>query len=352
MTRVPPSVSSESCLGGPLSDQRILDPRGRGLVHLERMIPGPDGGASELFLSGWQPARMRPGEGPPPLLCVHGSTFPGHATFDLPLDGVSFLELLAALGQPAYAVDLPSYGRSQRSNAMERGPSASPPQTRSPEAMAAVAAALNVLRRETGHARIALLGWSWGAALCAALAGQDPDAVARLVLVGPQWFHERPPIIAPGATSIGAYRWVPLPDMRPRRMNGTPPSEHESLVPDAWLETWERAVLDSDPVARFRTPPAIRAPNGTIQDSLDSWCIGDVPYDPKAVRAPSLLVVGEWDQETPPDQARGLFHALSSAQVRRLVLLGRAGHWTVLDRRRNELVHCVHSFLSERLEAS
>jgi len=320
------------------------------LEHTEQRIPADAPGGPSISLSGVRPVGLGRDAGQPPLLCVHGSTFSGNASFGLPLDGVSWLDAMAMRGIPAYSLDLPGYGRSDRPPQMDRPPSVSQPLTRSTEATAAVKAAVNAIRAETGHERVSLLGWSWGAALCAAVTGEAPETVWRLVLVGPQWFHSQPPIIAPGATRIGAYRWVSLADIRQRRIRGVPEAERQALVPDEWLDCWEQAVLDSDPISRTLTPPAIRAPNGTIQDSLDTWCIGDVPYDPAKVRAPCLLVVGEWDQETPPDQARGLFEVLTGTPVRRLVVLGRAGHWTLLDRRRRELLHVVHGFLTEPMD--
>ncbi|MBB4286890.1 alpha/beta fold hydrolase [Roseospira goensis] len=318
-------------------------------ARLERRIALGSGGPRVYLRGLWSPAGARAG-GPPPVLCVHGSTYPGHVAFDLPLDGLSWLDVLAAGGRSAWCVDLPGYGRADRPLAMDRPAHLSPPLTRTDEAVAAVAAARDAVLAETGQETVALLGWSWGTTICAALAAQEPDRVDRLVLWGPQWFPESPTWLAPGSTAIGAYRLASLPALRTRRFRGVPEAERAALVPPAWLDAWETALLDSDPAARDRDPPAIRAPNGTIEDSLEYWCVGEAPYDPARIRAPTLVVVGEWDRETPPDQARGLFEALHGASVRRLVVLGRAGHWAMLDRRRRDLFHVVQGFLDEPLE--
>ncbi len=313
--------------------------------RLERYVAVPDGGPA-AYLRGRLPddAAARSAA---PILCVHGATFPGHATFDLALDGLSWLGALAARGRPAYCLDLPGYGLAERPPAMDGPPSDAPPVTPSTQAAAAVMAAAEDICAFTGAGRVDLLGWSWGTTLCAMVAARRPDLVRRLVLYGPQWFYEAPHLLASENTAVPAYRLVTMAAVRRRRLRGVPPAERASLVPPDWLASSEAALMASDPRALEQNPPAIRAPNGTIADALETWCAGVAPYNPAAVRAPCLLVVGEWDRETTPTQAHGLFAALSGASTRRLLVLGRAGHWMLLDRRRGELLAVVTGFLDE-----
>ncbi|WP_299436508.1 alpha/beta hydrolase [uncultured Rhodospira sp.] len=325
----------------PVTESRAAE----AVVATERRIPLGPGGPT-VYLRGKRPARRDSGLSP--VLCVHGATFPGHAVFDLALDGLSWLDVLALNGVQAWCVDLPGYGLSDRPPAMDAPAPVNAPVTHTSEGVAAVAAARDAVLAETGHASLTLLGWSWGTTLCASVAAREPALVDRLVLFGPQWLHDTLTLLAPGSTAIGAYRLVTMEAARLRRLRGVPEAERAGLVSEAWLDAWEQALLDSDPTSRGRTPPAIRAPNGTIQDALDHWCVGAVPYDPRAIRAPTLLVVGEWDRETTLDQARGLFETLGGTSVRRLVVLGRAGHWAMLDRRRFELFAIVQTFLEER----
>lgn len=329
---------------GAHPDGRAMIPPGR-LPNrfMERMLRAPPGGAAG-YLRGRVPTTPTNAT---PLLCVHGATFPGHATFDLRLDGESWLDAMAARGRPAFSVDLPGYGLAERPATMDGPPHTAAPVTRTEEATTAVDVALAAVRGETGCAQVDLFGWSWGTTLCAAMATRRPGAVRRLVLYGPQWLYEAPPLLAAGNTAVGAYRRVTMAAVRQRRYRGVPTEERDALVSEDWLRASEAALLASDPKADEVDPPAIRAPNGTLADSLATWCAGIVPYDAAAIRAPCLLVVGEWDRETPPTQARGLFEALTSAPIRRLLVLGRAGHWALLDSRRRELLHAVAAFLEE-----
>lgn len=311
----------------------------------QRHVPVPGGGPA-AYLCGRLPDHARAGSATP-ILCVHGATFPGHATFDLPLDGVSWLDALAAQGRPAFCIDLPGYGRAERAPAMDGPPSDAPPVTPSHEAAAAVEAAVDEIRALTGAPRVDLMGWSWGTSLCAEVAARRPEAVRRLVLYGPQWFYQAPHLLASENTAVAAYRLVTMAAVRQRRFRGVPPQERDALVPVSWLDASEQALLASDPRSAMFDPPAIRAPNGTIADALATWCAGVAPYDAAAIRCPCLLVVGEWDRETTPAQAQGLFEALGQASVRRLLVLGRAGHWALLDSRRRELLAIVTAFLEE-----
>src|SRR6202000_1378923 len=53
------------------------------------------------------------------LLIVHGSTYPAHTGFDLPLGGQSWMEFIASRGYDVYCLDLRGYGRSTRPKEMD-----------------------------------------------------------------------------------------------------------------------------------------------------------------------------------------------------------------------------------------
>ena len=57
-------------------------------------------------------------------------------------------------------------------------------------------------------------------------------------------------------------------------------------------------------------PPAVRAPNGVVQDGAEFFGAGKPYYDPAKITVPTLLVGAEWDRDTPPYMAQTLFPLL------------------------------------------
>ena len=61
------------------------------------------------------------------LLFVHGATYPAETAFDLPIEGVSMMDLIAMRGYDVYLVDVRGYGRSTRPPEMSQPPEANKP---------------------------------------------------------------------------------------------------------------------------------------------------------------------------------------------------------------------------------
>ena len=61
------------------------------------------------------------------LLYVHGATYPSETAFDLQLDGMSWMDYIAAHGWDVYLVDLRGYGLSTRPAEMDRPPQENAP---------------------------------------------------------------------------------------------------------------------------------------------------------------------------------------------------------------------------------
>jgi alpha-beta hydrolase superfamily lysophospholipase len=84
-----------------------------------------------------------------------------------------------------------------------------------------------------------------------------------------------------------------------------------------------------------------------IQDGLEFFGDGKAYYDPAKITVPTLLVVAEWDRDTPPYMAQTLFPLLTNAPGKRLVMLAEGTHTIIMEKNRLKLFEAVQSFLDE-----
>jgi len=275
------------------------------------------------------------------LLMVHGATFPSETGFDIDLPGGSWMEFVARRGFDVYFVDVRGYGRSTRPAAMDQPPAANAPIADTRDAIKDISAAVDFIIKRRDVPRINLLGWSWGTTTMAGYAAENSAKVERLVLYAPVWYLPKPPPYA------GAYRITNGDQARPGRGRGIPPAKLEETFPVAWYDQWWKANLATDPVGAARNPPVLRSPNGVMKDLAGVWGQGKSSYDPGAIRAATMLIVGEWDGITPPSMAQELFKRLTVAKYRRLVILSEGSHSISLEKNRMHLIREVQNFLEE-----
>src|SRR5262249_9471988 len=96
------------------------------LATEEFMIPSVDSG-HELYSRNKRPKDMKKSPGEKIALFVHGSTYPAETSFDLQLDGISWMDYIAQRGYDVYLVDVRGYGRSTRPPEMSQPPENNPP---------------------------------------------------------------------------------------------------------------------------------------------------------------------------------------------------------------------------------
>ena len=65
------------------------------------------------------------------------------------------------------------------------------------------------------------------------------------------------------------------------------------------------------------------------------------------ITAPTLIIVGEWDQVTPIEGALELYRRLPSGPDKRLVEIGEGTHLLMLERNRMQLFEEVQYFLDK-----
>ena len=302
----------------------------------------------EIFVRNKRPTTLAKYTPERTLLFVHGSTYPAHTGFDIPLGGRSWMDAIASRGYDVYCLDVRGYGRSTRPQAMDEAPQNNPPVARTPYAVRDITAVLDFILKRRNIAKLNLLGWSWGCTLMAITTIQNPDKTARLMLYAPGWLRTTPSLLAPtGGGALGAYRTVTREQAKARWLNGVPEDKKAALIPAGWFEQWADATWATDPVGAKQTPPVVRAPNGTVQDTAEFWTSGKTMYDPAKITAPTLIVVGEWDKDTPPYMAQAIFPLLTNSPDKRLVMLAEGTHHMMLEKNREALFRAVQAFLDE-----
>src|SRR5256712_8578995 len=266
------------------------------LVTESYMIQSRDPGI-QLYVRNKRPEGMTQFSGEKTLLYVHGITQAASSTFDLLLDGFSWMDYIARSGYDVYLIDLRGYGRSTRPPEMEKPASENPPIVRTDVAVKDVEAAVDHILARRGLTKLNLMGWSWGTAIMGRYAAQNNGKVDRLVLYAPPWTREAP--TTGSQAPLGAYQTWTMEQARRNLQNGAPEEKKKDLMPDAWFATWSAAALATDPVGAKQMPSVVRTPNGTVQDTREYWLAGRALWEPSGTKAATLIADGEWGAGTP-----------------------------------------------------
>ena len=316
----------------------------RRIIAETRLIPTATDGV-QLQLINKRPDNLRHFSPERTLVMMHGATFSAASLFDVAVDGVSFMDVLAGAGYDVWAVDARGYGGSTRPPEMSRPPEGAAPLTPARVAVADLSAGIDFVRRHRSVARLGLLGMSWGATVAGALASELGEVVEKLVLVTPLWLSRLPLRIDPGGP-LGAYRVVDPKAYGAAWRAAAPEHARQALIPEEWFEAWVEATLATD----LDSPAAdtIRAPSGAVQDIRDHWTAGTPIYDPAAIACPVLVVCAEWDVDVRFDMAQDLFVRLTGAPYKRLVEIGQGTHMVLMERNRRQAFDAVVAFLDER----
>jgi len=313
------------------------------LESTDTMIPSGDAGI-QLFVRNKHLAGK---ESAPDkiLLFVHGATYPAETAFDLPIEGVSMMDLIASRGYDVYLVDVRGYGHSTRPVEMSQPPETNKPIVSTKVAAHDLGAAVDYILRKRKVSRINVMGWSWGTSIAGFYTSEHNDKISRLVLYAPQWIRNEPP--AANAPPLGAYRLVSKESARARWLKGVAEDKQADLIPPGVFDAWVNATWATDPEASKQNPPMLRAPNGVMDDSLNSWGAGKAYYDPGKITVPTLLLHAEWDADLPSYQAQNYFAQLKNTPYKRLIELSEGTHTVMMEKNRMQFFHELMGFLDE-----
>ena len=245
------------------------------LVTEQFMIDSADPGI-RLYVRNKRPEDLKQFTSEKTLLFVHGATQPAEATFDLPLEGLSWMDYIAQHGWDVYLVDVRGYGQSTRPPEMDQPAASNPPIVTTDVAVKDVGSAIDFILRRRGISKLSLMGWSWGTVIMGTYTADHNDKVERLILHAPVWLRTSPPSQA-ASPPLGAYVSAPMATARDRLQAGAPDDRKNDLMPISWFETWSAAALATDPVGSKQDPPLLRSPAGVFHDNRNYWDAGK-PY--------------------------------------------------------------------------
>ena len=290
------------------------------------------------------------------LLFVHGATYPAETAFDLPIEGVSMMDLFAQQGYDVYLVDVRGYGGSTRPPEMSKPASENKPIVSTEVAAHDLGAAVDHILKMRGVAKIDLMGWSWGTAIAGMYTSEHNDKINRLVLYAPLWLFRKdtavlaPAPAAPGAAppQLGAYRLVSKASAKDRWLKGVAEDKKAGLIPPGVFEQWADATWATDPEANKQNPPMLRAPNGVFEGRQHIISPRASRFTiPAKITVPTLLIHAEWDADLPSYQAQEYFTELTNAPYRRFVELSEGTHTVMLEKNRMQFFREILNFLNE-----
>lgn len=279
------------------------------------------------------------------VLYVHGATFPAALSVSYRIDGKSWADDLHARGFDVWSFDFAGYGGSDHPLAMQL---ATVPRDKVPgrarDAAHQIERVVRYVRAQTHSPHVSIIAHSWGTIPAGLFAGTHPAWVDKLVLFGPVAKRDGHQLqtdsTAPTSLITAADQWKSFQNRAPK----TAPLP----ISKGRLDTWVDAYLASDSTSSQRTPPSARAPAGPVVDIDDAWN-GHFPYDPATVRAPTLIVRGEWDNVTRDEDADWLVKAMKNVPGgARDVKLPRGAHRMHLEDNRQALFDAVGAFLTEQ----
>jgi pimeloyl-ACP methyl ester carboxylesterase len=324
-------------LAGPLSAQPTLNVHEE-TIHIKGPLAGLQLGLRHAYLT-TSTATHRP-----VVLMLHGAGVPVSGNPDFPLGGRSMMTALAQSGLDVWALDYYGFGDSDRYPEMQDAPQAHPPLGQAEDCADQVDAVVEYLERDRKIDTVMLMGDSGGSLVAGVYATRRPTVVSRLILFGPETPFTAG---APAGSALPAYFDVTPADLWDQFTEWSQAAGKPDVLDASAFKEWAATYLKSDPTSAARTPPSVRIPNGRQADT-SAIVGGKFPYDPGAIRAPTLIVMGEFDAIATYPGAQWLLKSLRQAPQRRLVLIGRGSHTIQYEAERGQLYHVMSDFLLER----
>jgi alpha-beta hydrolase superfamily lysophospholipase len=258
------------------------------------------------------------------LFLVHGSSYSSKTMFDLHVpdrDDYSMMDHFAHLGYEVWTMDHEGYGHSQKTAGNSDIQSG----------VEDLKAAMGVIERAGGPAKLAFFGQSSGALRAGRFANQHPDHVEKLVLDAFVYTGKDAPTLAERAKNLPKYQ---ASNRRPvsREFYGSIFTRDHSGAAEPMLGQF---------VADEEMKYGDSVPTGTYVDMITKLPL----VDPARVMCPVLVIRAEHDGIATDADILDFYGKLPSADKQIAKIAGLA-HSAMLGVNRGRFFHVLHSFLS------
>ena len=293
------------------------------------------------------------------VLFVHGATFPSTPDFDLPYQDYSWADWMIGKGYVVYMFDKRNYGFSSREKAMDELAANARPVTRSYLAVRDIGAVVDYIRKKHKVNKVSLVGWSWGAMTAGYYTSLHSEKVQKLVMYAPAYSFAQHTNLGAGSGSqnkrkphefnyaLGAYRLGSKAGNDARWDGEIPVADKSSFRDEGVRDAFALEALKTDPTSESRNPPSLRAPNGVLEDSF-MQATGRAMWNASSIYVPTLLIAGEFDTWSFPEDRDGLMRDLTNAPVKKSVLIKNATHFVLFEKPRFEFFGEIDNFLKAR----
>src|SRR6185503_4030069 len=258
------------------------------------------------------------------LFLVHGSSYSGKTMFDLQVpkrNDYSMMDHFAMMGYDTWTMDHEGYGHSDKTAGNSDIQSG----------VEDLAAAMKVIQRETGAAKLAFFGQSSGALRAARFANQHPQNVEKLALDAFVYTGKDAPTLIERKKNLPRYQ---ASNRRPvsrefyesvftRDHSGAAESFLGSIIADQELKYGDSV------------------PTGTYVDMTTKLPM----VDPVKVLCPVLICRAEHDGIATDADILDFFSQLPTAD-KQIVKIGGLAHTAILGVNRARFYHALHAFLS------
>ena len=282
----------------------------------------------DVKLNLWRKRVGEPRLGEPPLpvvFLVHGSSNSARSSYDLNVPGkgeYSLMNVLAGYGYDVWTMDHDGYGYSGSSGNNSDIASG----------VEDLKAAIPVVARETGRAKMHFYGTSSGSIRAAAFAQADPERVDRLVLAAFTYKGSGAPEIARRERQIEFYR-------KNNRRKRDAAMIRSIFTRDGHAASYDMAVPEAIIAVELKFGEQV--PTGTYLDMAANLPL----VDPKKVLSPVLMIRGIHDGNSTTDDLLDFFQQLPNGD-RQFVILPHTAHSAGYSNNRHLLWYAMRNFLA------
>jgi pimeloyl-ACP methyl ester carboxylesterase len=290
------------------------------------------------------------------VLFIHGATFPSTPDFDLNFKDYSWANWMVEHGYVVYMFDKRNYGSSTREKAMDQLAGENRPLSRSYLVIRDIGAVGEHILAKHHVQKVTLIGWSWGAMTAGYYTSLHSEKVSKLVLYAPAYAFALHTWLGPGSNlqnkhkpyefnyGLGAYRLFTAAAQQVRWDGEIPVEDKDQYREQEVVDAFSAAALATDPTSNTRTPPSVRAPNGVLEDTF-MQATGRQIWNASSIYVPVLVIAGEYDTWSYPEDREGLMRDLTNAPLKKHVIIKNATHFVLFEKRRFEFFDEILSFL-------